>query len=268
MIILRADGGLCNKLSVIGSGKFLAEQLGVPVHVLWITDKHMENIFSELFEPDPSLHIHEIKLNSRIARRIYAELERMFFIAANPIAADFSHKEKFERMVERTKGRGLLFYKTCERFRPFDNLDWLKQLPTTKAKIDKFAELAEGAVGFHIRRTDHRDAIRCSPAALFYKKAEELIGENPECKIFLSTDDDAIRADFKRRWPNNVTIRANVLSRTSDRGGGRHRRSLPAVEMQQNLRIVSIVVFAYRVAHRENSARIRASAELAQSVAA
>lgn len=216
MIVLHPEGGLCNKILAISSAMKLSLEKGHRLVVAWIPDMHMVERFDDLFEPvDEFLLIQTFRGGGRIYNGIVKHILGAIFSEWNPFATTFRSKEKFLKDVGEKKF--LMHSDFCEFCKGAD-YTWFRPRKEIQQRIDAEISLVKGAIGMHIRRTDHKQAMACSPLALFYDRIEYEVKANPLVKIFLCSDDPAVKADIKQRYPRNVVIRENVLGRF-DRGG-------------------------------------------------
>ena len=77
----------------------------------------------------------------------------------------------------------------------------------------------QNACGVHLRRTDHKRAIKRSPTSLFIEKMEEDIRRDPSVKFYLATDDPEEEAYFKERFGDRImTYSKRSLDRNTKTG--------------------------------------------------
>jgi hypothetical protein len=75
--------------------------------------------------------------------------------------------------------------------------------PHLQQMVDQFSsEYLKNAVGFHLRRTDNRWAIRQSPDFLFINKGREIVAAGK--KIFLATDNERTERKMKRYFGSDL----------------------------------------------------------------
>lgn len=215
MIILKAEAGLCNKLLAISSAMKLAKETHQRLWVWWITDMHMDVLFADLFEKVPGLRIFELNVKGRICRGIVNRIVRLLWSRFNPWATAFESESRF---LERARAGKFCMHSSFREFCLDGDYSWFKPKKEIVARISEFASLAEGAVGVHIRRTDHQQAMSHSPVELFYDRIAADVARDPAIKFLLCTDDPEVKALLKARYPNNIRTREQVLAR-HDKGG-------------------------------------------------
>ncbi len=220
MFILKANAGLCNKLLSMAAGLHLAQDAGVRLHVLWATDMHMHDLFTDLFEPVSAFSLHQLRIpSSRICQGLARRILPRAFGERNDIEAILDHEERFVEAFKVNPNR-LWRFSSFREFYPADDFSWLKPRPEIAAHIAESRSLTEGeVVGMHIRRGDHVQAMRCSPLPLFYQRVAEEVAANSSVRFFLSTDDPEVKRDLKTKYPRNIFTRECVKMRHESGGG-------------------------------------------------
>lgn len=170
-LILRAQGGLCNRLRAIASARRLCQRIGAKCSLVWDWGD-----FWHFFAPIPGLDVLSYRpLCNRPHLRI-GDLptdQRVVDVRARTVKIRSAH----------------LFWGNDEP--KIDTTAVVPFVPQLHARletlVEEFAtERFSRAVGFHIRRTDNELAIASSPDSLFLAAAERVIAAG--WNIFLATD--------------------------------------------------------------------------------
>ncbi|MDO5446586.1 MAG: hypothetical protein Q4F34_02270 [Prevotellaceae bacterium] len=77
------------------------------------------------------------------------------------------------------------------------------------------SSFSDHTFGFHIRRTDHAVSIAESPTQLFIDKAKECIDTYSDCRLFLATDDESEKEEFRRLFGERLITSSDAASRNS-----------------------------------------------------
>jgi hypothetical protein len=186
-LILSPLGGLCNRLRAIASARRLCRRTGAKCSVIWNWGD-----FGRFFVPLAD-----------------ADVVRFPPLCA-PRSRRMNDTERSERAVDvrlRTAKirSGVVFWGSDEtRIGMSGVADCLPHLhPRLAERVAAFtAERLAGAVGFHMRRTDHSAATANSPDTLFLAEAEEVVAEGRP--IFLATDNLATEAMMVGRFGRRV----------------------------------------------------------------
>ncbi len=211
MINLLPAGGLCNRLQCIECAYRLCRESKERLNVFWVlVDDAMREMYSEMFMPFPD----NVQL---IERCKYSGWVRSLFSWKNPMR--FKPEEADQLIKRCLSGRTnfLTAYYNCESFyAPNDggyDYSWLRPKTSIRQKIDEIFNMLDGAsIGVHIRRTDNQWSIEHSSNEAFFKKLDCEIGENPDVKFYLASDDAQVKQDFKSRYKDKVKTRP-VLAR-------------------------------------------------------
>ena len=219
MIFFKANAGLCNKLLAISSALHFANVIGTRLHVLWVTDMHMSDLFTDLFEPVSVFSLHQLRVpNMRICRAVANRILPRLFDEPSGIDAILAREESFIAACKKKPNR-IWRFASFREFYPAEDFSWLKPRPEIMGRIAEFKGLTNGGVvGVHIRRGDHVQAMRCSPLELFYQKIMQEISVNHSARFLLCTDDPQVKNDMRVKFPDNVFTRDFVLAR-KEKGG-------------------------------------------------
>ena len=196
-ITVAPGGGLCNRMAAIDSALALGRVLGRPVHVIWKLGRALNCRFPRLFEPLPGVasltHIRNNQMWGMFSLRLRQKLaewrgadtwwrEEVPSLRQDPIA-----------LLERARRARELRIRADTRFFAQGPLYvGFRPAPALAARIAAATEGLGEAVGVHVRRTDHAEAIRRSPLTAFVAALHEERRRNPGTRIFASTDDPEV----------------------------------------------------------------------------
>lgn len=230
MITVHAIGGLANRMRSIASGVALASASGRGVKVVWGVNNDLRARFEDLFEPLP------VELRNLSAReelwRYDPPRKRNLFLSPLFRREHYSlllHDDTGLRTAHHTatlarvmNAGGNVLISSGLDYYPFTGKLYRGLFRPRTDILDEacgcLRQLGEDAIGFHIRRTDNRQAIDGSPLELFLDKAGAEIARNPGSKIYLATDDNGVKRLFSSRWPRNIVTSAAQADRRSTPG--------------------------------------------------
>ena len=225
-------GGLANRMRAVASGVALAEKTGRDPVVIWHRDKWLYASFSDIFLTE-SLPF-ELRETGWIKYNLLYEQPRKLNLFVSGIVHSFIKKKRIfqdnnrdyisdEKEIQRivadstddvviqsgdvfhTFGRSLL----NDLFHPNDAVG--------QRRVDILGD-EKPKYALQIRRTDNHNSISNSPLEAFEKVASKLVREDPECKIFLATDDEETKLHFRNIYPKNILINRAVATRRSVSG--------------------------------------------------
>lgn len=198
-------GGLCNRMVTLDSALALGRVLDRPVHVLWKLGRALNCRFHRLFEPLPGVarvsHVHNNQMLGMFSLRLRQKLadlrgadtwwrDEIYGLRQDPTAL----LERARRSRELRIRADTRFFADGPLFAGF------RPAPALAARIASAAHDLSDAVGVHVRRTDHADAIRLSPLTAFVEALHDELRRAPGTRIFASTDDPEVlrvlRAEF------------------------------------------------------------------------
>jgi hypothetical protein len=233
ILLVCPEGGLANRLRVLGSALALQQAYGCPLSCYWVA-RHGElhAPFYKLFEPIPGLHILDPpafldKLRPVLSRfswrRHYLHLLNRRLGIARYVYEDSSHPGVIEAalpslrpLLERDSGLPVLI-RTWQGFANFQLfLNAFIPIEQLQARINsRFSPADPHLIGVHVRRSDHLPAIRYSPLVKFFAAVDSALLLNAESQLFLCSDDASVRLAFQRRYGKRVIVSEAELSRSS-----------------------------------------------------
>lgn len=231
-IILEAKGGLANRMRVIVSGIWFAENFDKKVKLIWNIDSGLNSPFEELFEPINNCTIVRKRFfyyffRSTEQKTIFKQisifiitklLARRYFILEDAgVKTKFKCERGYENIV---KGNKTLYLRTCEEFGGNGkNYNHFIPKPDIQKRIGYHSSFFnEKTIGVHIRRTDHSIAIQKSPIELFVERIKKDLACDPNCNYFLSTDDSETEALLKKLFGEKIMVVEKKYSRNLQQG--------------------------------------------------
>lgn len=200
-VVLIPIGGLCNRMRVINSAyKTFGDSRKITV--VWIKNSELCAKANDFFELPSDIKVINFNLFSFPQKLIWKVVRKVIIGHPNYIhQLDFIHEQERNKekrdILELFEGK-LTICEGCEEFAPFDVCD----IFTPKKEYIEMAKRIEPKseyVAFHIRRTDNRLSTCCSTDDDFAPYiAREISNKH---KIFLSTDDVALRDRLNTKYP-------------------------------------------------------------------
>ena len=228
--------GLTNRLRAWMTNSAFAEYLGVPFLMKWRSDDACGNVtFDELFEIPENMQY--------IVGREYQPTKNTMWVRKN-----YPNNNFHGRFIEGN------FDLTKEEFQVYvnDQRKHFKPLPEIQQRIDENAsELdIENCIGLHIRRTDLKEQDK-SPDWWFDQNIQNELGQDPNAKFFLATDNVWTEEKFMMKYADNMVKIKRDFAEHPDHitgekypGGPRHRHS-PTSQALTDLMMLSKVKRVY-----------------------
>ncbi len=185
-LILDPQWGLCNRLRALASARRLCHLTQARCSTTWTWGGLHDNFG---YMPDV---------------QVYLELPEETGISIEH-KLDFHAPEKIRRVdvvtAETVMVRSGYYFWGSHEAPLFDPAEFRRYFPEPslrlKGIVDEFHAMhLNGAVGFHIRRTDHALSRICSPDELFVARARKLVAAGK--RIFLATDNSETELKFKQ----------------------------------------------------------------------
>lgn len=235
MIVLEACAGLGNRMYSIASAYHLAQITNQKLLILWNIDNSCKAKADAIFDFPVDMEIiyttnYSLKhsplrhLKSKFIKRHY-KLAASTVLYSNSISILRNYHNGFAYLCEAASQQELLYIESCYFFLPPDKRKkeyfalfkpsdqvWHKAAPI----INK---LPKNAIGLHIRRTDHEEAITHGPLQAFIDKIDQHLQNTPSATFFLATDDKETERQLVLTYPNNIIVNpAKQFTRKSTDG--------------------------------------------------
>jgi hypothetical protein len=200
-IILRCQGGFCNRLRAIVSAVLWAEDIGAILEIYWPVEiGHMPCHLEQLIDSTSIGYLTQVHNGYIRAKQVLGEDDMRTSIVASQNNIIIQSYSIFHRDLEVRSERGLAALRK------------IRILPYLNGIAD--VEMPEGNyIGLHIRRTDHVKCIEASPLSAFEEFVSKVLSENPSTKFLLSTDDVSVKNRFSERFGSTIVSPIRTLGR-------------------------------------------------------
>lgn len=213
-IVCQCGGGLANRIQIIESSILLAQELDVPISIFWPIKTHINASFHAIFEtPLRASILDPSDWNELLRTRLDVAPD---FELNQPFLDQHSFAESSE-ILTLISGFQRPILKSWRRLYPGKRRQQtLKFNSDVQKEVDQKTHMALGAVGVHVRRTDHDHAIARSTNEAFFRFLDSLPADQ---KIFLCTDDPAVEIDFARVYGSRLLIHSKESHRRDTERG-------------------------------------------------
>lgn len=224
-------GGLANRMRAIASAVHLCRLSGCSLDVYWFRDKGLNARFGDIFKEieTDKVCIHRDSLFGKLLydhpRRhnmwIPRVPQKLLFrnrVYDNEINDYERNKDIFMKFL----AEGGLYVSSCYPIIDF-NTDIFRDLFKPVEEIETKAysvisNMSDYRIGIHVRRTDHIVSINNSPNELFYQAIDEELNLNNSLSIYLATDSENVKEDFKNKYGNRIFFSTSEADRSSVSG--------------------------------------------------
>lgn len=217
-LVVRPEGGLCNRMRVIASSALLGRRLGVPVEVHWYATFDCNAPYSMLFEPAPAhFTVVEHRETTTADKIKHLALERAMALGGTQLLTG-KPGVAFAKQVRQghlPDARRPIYLRTFERLEIQPGMYRMLQ-PTgeVRARVQTIGLASERTVGVHIRRQDNVKAIAFSPLDGFVSAMRGELQHDPMTRFFLATDDPQTQQTLVDQFGDRiVTYRKRALDR-------------------------------------------------------
>lgn len=240
-IIINPIGGLANRMRMLAGGITLAKEIGAEIKVIWLHNWEVSAKFEDVFEMPECLagkmeypNAAKYGLLYSIPRKKNLYLSAIFhrrfglslFDSVSPmkdLLAKGGADTNLKAMVERTITNGgscfLQGGTNIYRYSLSDYRDLFVLRKALRERVEGVIEsLGDSAVGVHIRRTDNNESRKYSPDSLFMENIEREMDENRKTRFYLASDDDEVKAVFRKRFGDKI-ITSPISARRDTREG-------------------------------------------------
>ena len=230
-ITLLPIGGLANRMRAIASAVYLCRLSGSSLNVYWFRDKGLNSSFASIFGEIESgnITIHENSLLSKLLydhprkHNLWLPLVPQIALVRNRA---YDHEMNgYNRDVNTFMNflsEGNLYISSCYPIIDFPEglfSELFRPVPEIQAKIDSvILGMSDYRIGVHVRRTDHSVSINNSPNELFYRVIDEELLLHPSLSIYLATDSESVKSEFKDRYGDRIYCSSSEADRNSVSG--------------------------------------------------
>ncbi len=209
-ITVKLNGGLGNRMRVLGSCIALQQQLKTDISLIWISNKALNCSFSELFSPIKGLNVKELDYVHSFNRFAINRRKRMLQKISHEhecILTDLeirqikTLKSDFLKLI---KSFDSVFIDTCERFYADPTyIAFIKAVNPIQAQVnDRLKQIGRSFIGVHIRRGDNVASTETSSLNKFYQHIDEELEIDPHMIFYLSTDSPIDAKTLTASYPN------------------------------------------------------------------
>lgn len=228
-LTINAIGGLCNRLRAIAAGMRISEVTDRDLCVVWNVNDDLAARFYDLFQPlpdgikllTPSTFDYRLKWEIPRKKNVYISwlYQKVRFKASFSDA--FGLPDYHDRADEFLKSMrtiyGDVLITTGGEICGFD-AEVVRCIFRPNARVEelldsKIRNFDGDTIGVHIRRTDNKQSIMCSPDSLFLSIMEKRIEENDQTKFFVASDDPKVLHALVRRFGARIMCGDMQVSR-------------------------------------------------------
>ncbi|PCJ66548.1 MAG: hypothetical protein COA58_07145 [Bacteroidetes bacterium] len=212
-IVVKANGGLGNRMRVLASCIALHERLREEVEVLWVNNEELNCPYNQLFLPISGLKIKDVKYIPKWNRLGLKLRKKSVYQAFKNYDIQFSDveirelKEMKSDLVKLIRDAKSVFIDTCEAF--YGDQSFLAFLIPEKLvnqEIERRLTIIEHSnyMGVHIRRGDNATSINISTTSAFISKMKSVVSADINTIFYLSTDSKLEVLSLKAAFPNKI----------------------------------------------------------------
>lgn len=227
IIKLVPTGGLGNRMRAIASAIAIAEHYQAPIEILWNARKGLNANFEQLFLPidSPTIHVTTNKswlYNIEFRKEYLLRFPILKFVASKILYNHNLYDEKDKnvyQIIGKNPIKTLLLVSGSTMCEGYNMKDTFVPCDKIRKDINKVLSLfSENTIGVHIRRTDNKESIRLSPLDDFFSLMENEIAKDESVKFYIATDDDAVKHEMIRRFPQRIITQFEKSERDSLEG--------------------------------------------------
>ncbi len=193
----------------------------MPLIVYWYLDQGLGCRFEKLFITPIRVRLIQSDLRTFFGKCREKLIKRLIKWAGG-YTPTISKLENIEAEKDRIRKARITRIKSCTAF--YGNgrfIQLFKPIPVLQATIDTYKEkLGAKAIGIHIRRTDHEEAIKFSPLEEFERVILQEIEANSQAVIYLATDDPQVETTLVSKFSPNriITQKDKPFDRSNSEG--------------------------------------------------
>lgn len=220
-------GGLGNRMRAVASAIQVACETGCRIRIAWRATNDCNARWEDLFQPidtaalglsDGQLTIDDGTLADAPASRGNLWLPTLLR-KGKYVYQNSCYRPHADEPVGALLNKGNVYIATYYAFADYSN-EFLQQIfvPNTllAQKIAQtIASFTPDTIGIHIRRTDNRQSITESPLTAFHKRMDQALANGEADRLFLCTDDLAVREHLVATYADRILCRRIKLRRDS-----------------------------------------------------
>ncbi len=226
--------GLGNRMQVLASAYDLSQKYHKGLHILWNNNSDLAADFEDIFKVVPHAEVIPVTTDGYRTKpllRMKSERLRKKLSSTCSFVTDvdrwtgMEQQEIFLMIDAGVRDAEDIYIKSWKHFTPVYEderitLDFLR--PSEKVCLrgkPVFDRIGADTVGVHIRRTDHKEAIRNSPVVAFLEEMQKESERDNACRFFVATDDSEVEKEIAQRLGDRVFFKDNKSWGRNQRDG-------------------------------------------------
>jgi len=208
-IVLRCQGGFCNRFRAIASAVLWAEDLDARLEIYWPVEKgHMPAALDHLIDPASIGRLTYVRNGYVRAKQVLSIGDMEASIKASNHEVLIQSYSMFHKDLVNLTERGI------------DALRKIQIVPSLAHMASKAMPAGE-LIGLHIRRTDHVKCIAASPLSAFEEIVSKILSDHEgkggyTGRFLLATDDFAVKQGFRELFGEAIVSPVVTLGRMTE----------------------------------------------------
>jgi hypothetical protein len=203
-IVLRCQGGFCNRFRAIASAVLWAEDIDASLMIYWPVEKgHMPAPLDRLIEPGSIGRLTEFRNGYIRAKQVLSVDDMKASIEASSDEVVIQSYSIFHEDLINLTERGIAMLRK------------IQPMPSLSHMANKAMPAGE-LIGLHIRRTDHVKCIAASPIEAFEKVVSNVLSSVTKGRFLLATDDAAVKEHFSYLYGDVIVSPVISLGRMTE----------------------------------------------------
>lgn len=200
-IILRCQGGFCNRVRAIVSAVLWAEDIGVSLEIYWPVEKgHMPCAIEELIDTVSIGRLIRVHDGYIRAKQVLSSKDMIASIDSSNADIIIQSYSTFHPELEALTERGIT------SLRQIKVAQYLQDIADSKLSDKEY-------IGIHVRRTDHIKCIEASPLEEFERHISNILKTDSYTKFVLCTDDHDVKERFSAIFGWSILSPIDTLGR-------------------------------------------------------
>jgi hypothetical protein len=206
-IVLRCQGGFCNRFRAIASAVLWAEDIDARLEIYWPVEKgHMPAPLEHLIVPASIGRLTYVRNGYIRAKQVLSVEDMKASIQASSYEIIIQSYSMFHDDLINLTERGLAMLRKIQIVPSLANMA-IKAMP------------AGELIGLHIRRTDHVKCIAASPLEAFEEIVSKVVASGQggfKGRFLLATDDSAVKERFHDLFGDAIVSPVVTLGRMTE----------------------------------------------------
>jgi len=215
-IVLRCQGGFCNRFRAIASAVLWAEDIDARLEIYWPVEKgHMPAPLENLIVPASIGRLTYVRNGYIRAKQVLSVEDMKASIQASSYEIIIQSYSMFHDDLINLTERGLAMLRKIQPVPSLVHMADQKLQDTLAYKAMPAGEL----IGLHIRRTDHVKCIAASPLEAFEELVSKVMASGQggfKGRFLLATDDSAVKERFHDLFGDAIVSPVVTLGRMTE----------------------------------------------------